>query len=130
MKVVALETPSHENAKRPRLWYLFVANLARILSLALFRFKSQGAEHLPRSGACLIASNHVSFLDPPLVGAALRHREIHFFARKSLFKVWWLGRLIRSLNSIPVDLGNVDFAGTREALRLLKSGEALLVFPE
>jgi 1-acyl-sn-glycerol-3-phosphate acyltransferase len=130
MKVVPLEIASPQTRKRPRFWYLTAANLTRFLAIILFRFKYRGIENLPMEGACLIASNHASFLDPPLIGAALRRREIHYFARKSLFSVWWLKPLMESLNAIPVDLGSADLGGVREALRLMKDGEALLVFPE
>jgi 1-acyl-sn-glycerol-3-phosphate acyltransferase len=130
MKVVPVEITPSQNRKRPRLWYRFAAGCIRVLGFIFFRFKSRGAQNLPAEGACLVASNHVSFLDPPLIGLALRRREIHFFARKSLFGVWWLGPLIRTLNAVPIDLGNVDVGGMREALRLMRRGEALLVFPE
>ncbi len=130
MKVVPLETPPPARPRRRRLWYRFASWLVRVLGRVLFRLNVRGVAALPIEGACLVACNHASFLDPPLIGAVLRQREIHFFARKSLFNVWWLRRAIVSLNAIPVDLGSVDFAGVREALRLIKNGEALLVFPE
>jgi 1-acyl-sn-glycerol-3-phosphate acyltransferase len=130
MTVVPLEIAPPQKPKRPRLWYLTAAGIVRFFALIFFRFKCRGAESLPMQGACLIASNHASFLDPPLIGLALRRREIHYFARRSLFSVWWLKPLMASLNAIPVDLGNADVSGVREALRLIKNGEALLVFPE
>jgi 1-acyl-sn-glycerol-3-phosphate acyltransferase len=130
MKVVPLEVPPQPQAPKPRLWYRAMGQIVRCIGLVFFRFKCQGAENLPLQGACLIASNHASFLDPPLIGCALRRREIHFVARKSLFDVWWLKPLISRLNAVPIDLGNADLTGVREALRLIKQGEALLVFPE
>jgi len=89
----------------------------------------RGREHIPREGGLLIASNHISFWDPPMVGSALP-REVHFLAKEELFRTPGLGWLIRSLNSIPIRRGVADLSGLARALEVLRQGDALLLFPE
>jgi 1-acyl-sn-glycerol-3-phosphate acyltransferase len=99
------------------------------LSRAWFRLSVVGAERVPREGRVLLAANHLSLLDPPLIGAA-SPRELDFLAKTELFRVPGLGALIRRLNAHPVDRAGSDSAALRLALRLLGAGRAVLVFPE
>jgi 1-acyl-sn-glycerol-3-phosphate acyltransferase len=92
------------------------------------RFRVSGLEHVPSDGAFLLASNHVSFFDPPALGCRVP-RDLHYFARKSLFK-GLLGKLITAFNSIPVDRENSDVSSFKKALKVLEKGSPLLVFPE
>ena len=103
--------------------------LTRVLFRLLFRFRTIGADNVPREGAVLLASNHVSVLDPPAVGAGLP-RRIHYMAKAELFRVPFLGGLIRRLNAYPVEREGADAAALRHALLLLREGQGLLVFPE
>ena len=89
----------------------FTYKSAQILSFLYFklfhRIKIIGIENIPISGPFILASNHLSFLDPPAVGCKV-NRNLHYFARSSLF-VGPLGFLIRRLNSIPVNRDQLDF---------------------
>jgi len=88
-----------------------------------------GREHIPPDGPFLLACNHASFVDPPVFAAACP-RELHFFARKTLFK-GPMGTLITKLNSIPIDRdGERDLEAFRRVFAVLRDGGALLVFPE
>jgi len=89
----------------------------------------RGREHVPREGALIVAPNHISFWDPPLVGAAAK-RELHFLAKEELFRTPVLGPLIRGYNAIPIRRGMADLRGLTRAIEVLKGGDALLVFPE
>jgi 1-acyl-sn-glycerol-3-phosphate acyltransferase len=89
----------------------------------------QGVEHVPRVGGLVVASNHISFWDPPLVGSAIP-REAYFLAKEELFSAPLVGGLIRSLNSIPIRRGSADLSGLARAIETLKRGGALLLFPE
>lgn len=88
-----------------------------------------GRENLPKRGGLVIASNHISFWDPPLVGAACP-REIYFLAKEELFRAPLFGALIRSVHAIPIRRGVADLSGMSRALDLLRNGQALLLFPE
>jgi 1-acyl-sn-glycerol-3-phosphate acyltransferase len=94
-----------------------------------FRLEVSGQQHVPSTGPALLVSNHVSVLDPPFVGAAAP-RELYFLAKEELFDIPLLGRLIRALNSRPVKRDGSDSRALKTALRLLRDGRAVLVFPE
>jgi len=77
----------------------------------------------------IVASNHISFWDPPLVGTAAM-RELHFLAKEELFRNPVLGSLIRWYHAIPIRRGAVDMSGLTKAMDVLRAGRALLMFPE
>lgn len=96
---------------------------------AVHSFHTRGVEHIPASGPFLLACNHASFIDPPAFAVACP-RELHFFARKTLWK-GVLAPLITSLNAIPIDRdGESDLQAFRKVFDVLNKGGALLVFPE
>lgn len=109
--------------------YRILKPLALALMRLLFRLEVRGQEHVPPTGPVLLASNHVSVLDPPLVGGA-SPRVLHFMAKEELFRVPLFGRLITALNARPVRRDGSDGRALKTALRLLGEGRALLVFPE
>ncbi len=94
-----------------------------------FDWRVYHPERVPSTGPVIFASNHASFLDPPLVGCGV-HRAIYFLARESLFPVPILGRTIRALNSVPVDRDGGGGAGLKAILDRLESGAGILLFPE
>jgi 1-acyl-sn-glycerol-3-phosphate acyltransferase len=95
----------------------------------LFRLEGRGLEHVPASGAVLLAANHSSVLDPPLVGA-MAPRHLSFLAKADLFRIPLFGALIRRLNARPLRREGADPGALRTALRILEEGGALLIFPE
>ena len=94
-----------------------------------FGLEFRGVEHIPQHGAVLIVPNHQTFADPPLVTIPVR-RPIYYMAWSKLFGVPVFGRLIRMLRAFPVDIDRSDGQAVREAVRLLRTGEALMIFPE
>lgn len=88
-----------------------------------------GRDRVPREGGLIVASNHISFWDPPLVGSACP-RELHYLAKDELFRAPVLGSLIRAFNAIPIRRGMADLAGLSRAIDVVRSGGALLLFPE
>jgi 1-acyl-sn-glycerol-3-phosphate acyltransferase len=110
--------------------YGFFHYLTTVLYDIGFRGEIAGLENLPRTGSFLLAANHASFLDPPLIGAQVQ-RQIAFFARKTLWKPgfasWWLD----TVGTIPVDRdGGQDVSAIKRVLRALKSDWGLILFPE
>jgi 1-acyl-sn-glycerol-3-phosphate acyltransferase len=77
----------------------------------------------------VVASNHISFWDPPLVACAFP-REVHFLAKEELFRTPGLNAMIRRLNAIPIRRGVADLSGLSRAFEILQNGRALLMFPE
>ena len=96
---------------------------------AWFRGEVVGTENLPRTGPFLIAANHASHLDPPLVGCQIA-RQMRFFARKTLWSnavtSWWLNRT----ECIPVDRDSGDVGAIKRVLQALREDRAVVLFPE
>ena len=107
--------------------YWLVIYIVKTVFLLFYRFKVYGKEHYI-SGSALIAPNHVSFLDPPIIAAACPG-EIHFLARQTLFKSWF-GKMIRALNTHPIQKDAANLKVMKTINQLLKSGNKVLLFPE
>ncbi len=114
---------------RPGLVYASGAGFTRLFARTLLDVHIRGLERIPRRGPLIVACNHISFWDPPLVGAHLP-REMHFVAKAELFQNPLFGALIRAYNSIPIQRGAQARAGLRGAEDVLSSGGAILIFPE
>ncbi|MBI3540133.1 MAG: 1-acyl-sn-glycerol-3-phosphate acyltransferase [Candidatus Eisenbacteria bacterium] len=89
----------------------------------------RGRKHVPLHGGVIVASNHASYFDPPLLACAAP-REVHFLAKEELFRIPAFGALIRSVNAIPIRRGVADLSGLSRATERLRAGAALLMFPE
>ncbi|HYE98007.1 MAG TPA: lysophospholipid acyltransferase family protein [Planctomycetota bacterium] len=112
-----------------RWWWWACQWVIRLVGLALWRIRASGVENIPRRGGCLLAANHQSFLDPPLVAAFLP-REMHFMARRSLFQNPAFRALIVRCNAFPIERDTADVKGVKLAIGRLEAGNLLLVFPE
>jgi len=95
-----------------------------------YRARVVHPERLPMTGPLLIAANHQSYLDPPLIGSFARRRPLSFIAKAGLFNFGPFGWLIRSLNSVPIREDSGDTGAIKEVLRRLEAGHAVLIFPE
>lgn len=111
--------------------YWFFHCLARFLFWLGFRRKIHNPEILDqyKHEGALLAANHVSYLDPPLVGSAVQH-TIFFLARKTLFRFKVSGWLFPRLHAIPVDQERPDMASLRRIIKLVKANRQVAVFPE
>jgi len=109
--------------------YLISRALAVLLAKILFRIKVRGKKNIPQKGSFILASNHLSYLDPGLVGVACP-RKLNYMARHDLFSnplfSWWLYKV----GVFPVKRESIDSSALKEAIRYLKNGNPLLVFPE
>lgn len=94
-----------------------------------FRWQVYNPERVPRQGPVILAANHSSFLDPPLVGSGLK-RDINYLARKSLFRYPVLGWILRTVNAVPVDRDGGGAAGLKAIMDRLHDGGAIILFPE
>jgi 1-acyl-sn-glycerol-3-phosphate acyltransferase len=103
--------------------------LSRILSRFVFRVRVSGRENIPKSGGFILASNHISYFDPPLVGCWVP-RAIYFFAKKELFDHKLFGAILRRVNALPVKRGAIDRKALEMAIETVKRGHGLAVFPE
>lgn len=110
------------------MWYRFVQTICYILFKIFFRLEIIGQENIPKEGPVVIAANHISLLDPPLVGTC-SSRPVYFMAKEELF-VFPLGQIYSSLGAFPVKRGASDRNAIKTALNILKNNEVLGIFPE
>jgi len=101
----------------------------RALFSFYFRWRLFNAERVPLAGPVILAPNHCSYIDPPLVGAGVR-RQISFLARDNIFHVPILASILRSWEVVPVDRDGGTGRGLKEILHRLEQGGAIILFPE
>jgi 1-acyl-sn-glycerol-3-phosphate acyltransferase len=109
--------------------YAFGKALVKTALTPLYRFEVIGLEKFPKEGGVLLCSNHIHALDPPVVGMTAP-RTVHFMAKEELFKLPVLGPILPRVNAFPVKRGMSDREAMRSALKILKSGEVMGLFPE
>lgn len=111
-------------------WFYWLGWIAARTGLRLyFRAKIYNAERMPSVGPVIVASNHASYLDPPIVGAAVP-RPLNFLARESLFQLSPVRWILTRWNAIPVDRDSGGAAGLKEVMDRLQHDAAVLLFPE
>jgi 1-acyl-sn-glycerol-3-phosphate acyltransferase len=110
--------------------YSLLDYLLGVIFRLLFNMRVIGRENLPASGGAIIAANHISLLDPPVLGVAASPRVLHFMAKKELFANQLFAWLIAKLHAFPVNRGAPDRVAIRKAMSLLERGEFVAIFPE
>jgi 1-acyl-sn-glycerol-3-phosphate acyltransferase len=108
--------------------YDLVALTIRLICRINGGLEIKGKENVPAEGGVLVAANHISYLDPPLVGAVVPRRAT-FMARKGLFEMPVLRWMIKSA-AFPVDRERTRPSTIKETVRRLKQGELIAIFPE
>jgi 1-acyl-sn-glycerol-3-phosphate acyltransferase len=108
--------------------YYITYFLTKVISWFYFPFTAYNTRRIPRRGSFILASNHVSNLDPMLLGIC-SVRRLNFMAKIELFK-GFMGFLLDKLGAFPIKRGEADFGAMREALRRLKEGRPVLIFVE
>jgi 1-acyl-sn-glycerol-3-phosphate acyltransferase len=109
--------------------YYAGAYLTRLITWLVFRIKIRGQEHIPKTGGFILASNHRSWYDPPMVGGWAT-RQMYFFAKQELFKNRFFGWLITQTNAFPVRRGTIDRAALEMCRTIVNRGDGLVFFPE
>jgi cytidylate kinase len=120
--------PAWMHGKGMTLLYRAVIFFAWVIGKIFYRLKIYGLEHYYPRGA-ILAANHTSFFDPPIVSASWPE-EVHFLARKTLFRNPFFGALIRNLNTHPVSGDAGDITVMKTILSLLEEGKKVVLFPE
>jgi len=95
----------------------------------VFGLRTVGSENVPAEGAVILACNHVSYLDPVVLGIGVK-RPVTYLAKKELFAIPVLGPVIRGLGAYPIDRAAGGVAAVRAALRVLGAGRCVGIFPE
>ena len=95
----------------------------------IYRIEVIDGARIPRTGPCILASNHESIVDPFILAVATT-REIHYMAKAELFRFRPVAATLRALGTFPVERGSGDRAALSEGARLLERGEVLGIFPQ
>jgi len=109
--------------------YAICKNFCLLLARVLFRFKAYKVERVTLSGGGILAANHSSFLDPPILGIAIK-RPLYFFARSTLMKNFFMRWFFEQLNCIPVNREHLNPATFRRVTNLIKENKMMVLFPE
>ena len=112
---------------KPLYWLGY--HLCQFLAHVGFSYRVIGRENIIDDGAAIMAANHQSYLDPPIVGIACRS-ELYFLARKTLFRNSIFRFILTRVNSLPVDLVKGDLTAIRMIIKLLQKGKRTVIFPE
>lgn len=110
-------------------FYDFAKFCVGSLARSIWRARIFGAENVPAAGPLIVACNHVSYFDPPLLGS-LCPRRIRYMAKKELFALPVLGPLIRALGAYAVDRHGSATGAIKRSLQVLEQGGAVGIFPE
>ena len=103
--------------------------LFTIVFRIIFRTRAVGRDRVPREDGLLVVCNHISFADPPVLGTMMP-RPVEFMTMSEMFRKPWLARLLRTAGCFPVDRSRVDHGAVREAIRRLRAGRCVVIFPE
>jgi len=111
------------------MFYAFFHGLFFVVSTLLFRLKVVGRSHIPKEGGVILAANHLSYLDPAIIGCSIR-RRMCYMAKEELFRHPVLRFFITRWQAFPVKRGGMDRKALKMAIEKVRQGEVLLMFPE
>jgi 1-acyl-sn-glycerol-3-phosphate acyltransferase len=109
--------------------YFILRSLCVLIFKTVFRLEVCGKEYIPKKGGFILASNHVSYLDPITVGVACP-RKLNFMARHDLFSHHWFSWLLSNVGAFPIKRDSADLSALKQAMQRLRCGEPLVLFPE
>ena len=118
-----------KNRAHTGFWYKFAVVISLIIYRLLYRLKVYGLENYPIGEPALITPNHISFLDPPIVGCTCPE-EVWAVGQDYLFKAPILGSLMRRINTLPVTNSAYDKGVIKKIISLLRRGKKVVIFPE
>lgn len=110
-------------------FYKLASNVVHFLMKNVWNLEIIHPENFSQINNCIIAANHISFFDPPFLGAIIP-KEIYFLAKAELFKNPILKIVLPKLNAFPIRRGTIDRSAIMQAEKLLTQGNSLLIFPE
>jgi len=109
--------------------YSFFRKIFKLILLLFFRFKVRGGENFPLKGPFILASNHISYMDPVIVGAAAK-RRVRFITSEHLYRNKFAAFLFRAVDCIEIKRGEADHKALKRVMGCLKAGKPVVIFPE
>jgi len=114
---------------KPHALYKVIRPLANFVSHSKYKITYVGAENVPTDRGIILACNHITALDPVILGAGCK-AQLNFMAKQDLFEKNIVGWFLAQLNSFPVDRSKFDFTAIDYSIKLIKEGKSLGIFPE
>jgi 1-acyl-sn-glycerol-3-phosphate acyltransferase len=127
--VSAVESRFAGNGPFSRAAYAVVRTLVMLFTRSWTRMTIIGREHLPATGAYVLAPVHRSYIDTP-ISSCLTRRRLRFMGKDTLWKYGWSGWLLSTLGGFPVSRGTADREALRRCVAVLDGGEPLVLYPE
>jgi 1-acyl-sn-glycerol-3-phosphate acyltransferase len=112
-----------------RLGYRLSWWITNLVARVLLGLRVEGREHIPGTGGLVVACNHISYWDPPVLGMGF-NRELFYLAKRDLFRNRWFAALIKAHNAVPLSRDAFSRSGLVKAIEIVNSGEAIVIFPE
>jgi len=109
--------------------YYLVYTLSKIAARFFFGFEIVHQKRMIEEGPVILAANHQSYFDPPLIGICSK-RAVYYLARKTLMDIPFLGKLLPQINVISVDRDGNDMTALKKIIRIVRSGNGVVLFPE
>ena len=104
--------------------------VGKALEKMLYKIEYVGEENIPENGGFILASNHVNALDPVFIALGMKKRQLHFMGKKELFENPVVKFFLSKLNGFPIVRGGADSEALNYAIRIVKEGYVLGIFPE
>ena len=123
-----METKFHYSISQRIMWTFIVRVLARVIIFLRTRRRVTGIENVPKQGALLIVSNHLTYVDQFFISVSL-NRKVVFMAKEELFRSRVIRPLAHAFGAFPVRRGGMDRKAVQQANQILDSGQALAMFP-
>ncbi len=116
--------------ERGSLFFRIIYTLLSGVVGLIFRIKVVNRENEPAEGRYVVCANHISATDPIIVCYAFKKHQVHFMAKKELFKIPVFRSFIRMLGAFPIDRGGSDVGAIKTAVSIVEDGRALGIFPQ
>ncbi len=121
--------PKNTDERGSKFFRVIYAMLSGVVGV-IFRIKVVNRSNEPDTGRYVVCANHISATDPIIVCYAFRKHQVHFMAKKELFKIPVLSSLIRMLGAFPIDRKGSDVGAIKTAVGIVERGQALGIFPQ
>ena len=108
--------------------YKLLVNIIKCFLCLFFKVEVTGEENIPKDGAFILCANHISNWDAPMLQCFIK-RRMFFMAKDELFHVFFVGFIMKAIKAIPVKRTGADITAIKSAMKVLKSGECLSIFP-
>lgn len=111
-------------------FYDVMRPLGRLVTRCAWKVEYVGQENIPAEGGLILASNHLHAMDPLVIAMGMPNRQLHFMAKKELYDNWIVNKLFTKVNAFPIVRGSGDKTAFNYAVRVVKEGYVLGIFPE